>query len=366
MATCWTCFMPVPRCKSHTYLMGRWSVEAGLNMAQTAQMWSLPGDVPTAPPAPPVRAPAPLPVLALHTPAPAAPVAATEVAPTPRVPAVTDALLTDALASLKSDIASLKSDVKSELQQELRSASGKIQDEFLASQSSFRAYVNGIKEDQAALAKIVTQQGDNSALYRGQLGRAGTTADAPHPTEVVAAMTAGGAPPTVSLQPVAPPAGQARAPNNRRARFNPDGTPRLRLMDKDAVKWDEIPPFCKTHLQSLGITGPDDWERLGKEVCSFCGRTDHLLNRCFKIFSTTEKGKKFMETSRRVRSSPQLVGLDLATLCVNDHGWHGHGCIAMACDLLDIADGYEDQFALHLEAEACDAFWQERQPASQK
>ena len=72
----------------------------------------------------------------------------------------------------------------------------------------------------------------------------------------------------------------------------------LRLLDKPAILWDEVPGFIKQLLLSIGIKHEQDWLTHGELACKFCDRRDHPLNRCFKVYSTTEKGKAYAAATR--------------------------------------------------------------------
>lgn len=83
-------------------------------------------------------------------------------------------------------------------------------------------------------------------------------------------------------------------------------TKKFRMDDKDPIEWDEIAPAVQRILaEQCNVRTPEDWTVYGPESCTYCSRNDHRLWHCWKIFLSTQKGRKWADTI--LKKSPQML-----------------------------------------------------------
>jgi hypothetical protein len=95
----------------------------------------------------------------------------------------------------------------------------------------------------------------------------------------------------------------------------------VRLKDKPAIEYDELPPEVQTVLRGMGITDKAAWDDRKEKLCRFCGPlTDHYWSRCFKLFITTTKGQKFLddrEKGRNINTQESAINAAWALECLD-------------------------------------------------
>ena len=86
-------------------------------------------------------------------------------------------------------------------------------------------------------------------------------------------------------------------------------------------------------------------------MCRFCGQdTDHYWSRCFRIFMTTEKGRKFLANSNK-RSPARTSAANHVAATPNDDVYAAWMCESFGIDAAHVGDNGYDW--VYLMAEEC-------------
>ena len=221
-----------------------------------------------------------------------------------------------------------------------------IQQRFADDAARAERYNDGLMTQLSACAKIMQQQTSMLAQHT-ELGKAQDTAP-PRAGATPMLAYADQPPGRASSQPQ--PHGGTGGPNGAQRNprgGSPGGRPRqrpirrdekgniiVRMVDKPKIEWDEIPEAVRGTLRNRGVRNKDEWDSADerKVMCTFCApETDHWLTRCFAIFMTTEKGRKFMES---VKSKPRAAGVRM--LCAHCDVSEADETAAVLCLMEDI------------------------------
>ena len=227
-----------------------------------------------------------------------------------------------------------------------------------------REYHAGLSDHLASLGKLTTQQLANIARH-SDLGKATPSSVTPGTAgislahDVTGDVLAQGE--TTAGQRTLPGGTWSRdrergdprgmpAPRVRKPRLDKDGKIIVRLLDKPPIQWDEIREDVRGYLAGYGIDSEEAWRRKENEMCRFCGQdTDHYWSRCFRIFMTTEKGRKFLANSSR-RNPVRSNATNSVVASYDDI------CAAWMCESFGIDAEHVDDDGynwVHLMAEEC-------------
>jgi hypothetical protein len=94
---------------------------------------------------------------------------------------------------------------------------------------------------------------------------------------------------------------------SRPPRFNPDGTIKMRLLDKPPTLFNDLTNDAKVVLSTrIGVGTEADFIEMGGQPCQLCKPADHHLHHCVKIWAATEAGQKWLGTTKAAELRAKL------------------------------------------------------------
>ena len=108
------------------------------------------------------------------------------------------------------------------------------------------------------------------------------------------------------------------SPRRRPLKYDSNGQPLYRLMDKAPVRYADMDEPTRLSLQADSVFNEADWDRVGNKPCIRCNSesnpADHLGNRCYIFFRGTEQGKTWAAQVAESRKSASLLALPGTTV----------------------------------------------------
>ena len=91
----------------------------------------------------------------------------------------------------------------------------------------------------------------------------------------------------------------------------------LRLLDKPPIPWDDVAEVIRAALLEgpTRVATAEDWERHGGSPCWLCERKDHPLNRCYRVFRLSDKGRAWAEKVQM--RGPDSSAVTVAEVCAD-------------------------------------------------
>ena len=91
----------------------------------------------------------------------------------------------------------------------------------------------------------------------------------------------------------------------------------LRLLDKPPIPWDDVAEVIRAALLEgpTRVATAEDWERHGGSPCWLCERKDHPLNRCYRVFRLSDKGRAWAEKVQM--RGPDSSAVTVADVCAD-------------------------------------------------
>jgi hypothetical protein len=122
----------------------------------------------------------------------------------------------------------------------------------------------------------------------------------------------------------------------------------LRLLDKPPIPWDDVAGVIRTALLEgpARVANAEDWERHGNAPCWLCERRDHPLNRCYRVFRLSDKGR---EWAAKVQTrGPDSSAVTVADVCMDcDYEDTVYVCACLDTELDEDATFFERAIASH-------------------
>ena len=152
----------------------------------------------------------------------------------------------------------------------------------------------------------------------------------------------------------------ARLPWTLRHDTNGQNVPRLldtppisldpgpRLLDTPPIPWEDVADVIRTILLEgpVRVANADDWARHGESPCWLCERRDHPLNRCYRIFRLSTKGREWARNVQVRHAGESAV--TVADVCMDcDADDTLYVCAFMGTALKADSTSFERAFTLH-------------------
>ena len=122
----------------------------------------------------------------------------------------------------------------------------------------------------------------------------------------------------------------------------------LRLLDKPPIPWDDVAGVIRTVMLEgpARVANAEDWERHGNAPCWLCERRDHPLNRCYRVFRLSDKGRAWAEKVQT--RGPGSSAVTVADVCADcNRADTDYVCACLDTELDEDATFFERAIASH-------------------
>ena len=121
-----------------------------------------------------------------------------------------------------------------------------------------------------------------------------------------------------------------------------------RLLDESPIPWDDVAGVIRTVLLEgpARVANAEDWERHGNAPCWLCERHDHPLNRCYRVFRLSDKGRAW--AAKVQTRGPDSSAVTVADVCADcNRADTDYVCACLGTELDDDATFFERAIASH-------------------